>query len=302
MRHFNYSHLLYFWTVARDGSIAKASQSLHLTPQTISGQLKLLEGAVGGALFNRVGRRLELSDLGRLVYSYANEIFSVGIELAQIVKANVKAGPTTLNVGITDSVPKLIAYRLLEPALTMDVPPRMVCGEGRLEVLLGELAIHQLDVVISDSPLPSGLHVRAYNHILGETDTAFFAVKSKQKVLAKDFPRSLDGHPMLMPAPGTPLRRSLDEWFDMNEIHPRIVGEFDDSALLNAFGEAGAGVFPGPTAIERVICRMYNVAVIGRTHDVRERFFVISSERRIKHPAVLRISEQSREHLFAMNR
>lgn len=302
MRHFNYSHLLYFWTVARDGSIAKASQALHLTPQTISGQLKLLEGAIGGALFNRVGRRLELSDLGRLVYSYADEIFSIGIELSQIVKTNLTAVPSTLNVGITDSVPKLIAYRLLEPALTMDEPPRVVCREGRFEALLGDLAIHHLDMVISDSPLPSGLHVRAYSHILGETDVAFFAPKSKQKALAKGFPRSLDGQPMLLPTVGTPLRRSLNEWFDMNEIHPRIVGEFDDSALLKAFGEAGAGVFPGSTAIEQMICRMYNVTIVGRTHDVRERFFVISPERRIKHPAVLRISEQSREHLFAADR
>lgn len=302
MRHLNYSHLLYFWTVARDGSIAKASQVLHLTPQTISGQLKLLEDSVGGALFNRVGRGLELSDLGRVVFSYADEIFTLGGELAQVVKGKITTVPATLNVGITDSVPKLIAYRIIQPALVMDEAPRVVCREGQLDALLGDLAVHRLDVVISDSPLPSGLNVRAYNHVLGDTGVAFFAPKQRAKTLSKGFPRSLDGEPMLLPVHGTPLRRSLEEWFETIEVHPHVVAEFDDSALLKAFGDAGAGVFPGSVAMESAICRMYSSSVVGRTADVRERFFAISPERRLKHPAVVRISEQSRERLFAVDR
>ncbi len=302
MRHLNYSHLLYFWTVARDGSIAKASQTLHLTPQTISGQIKLLEEAVGGVLFDRVGRRLQLSELGRVVFGYANEIFSIGGELAQVVKGKITTAPATLNVGITDSVPKLIAYRMIEPALNMENSPRVVCREGRLESLLADLAVHHLDVVISDSPLPSGLNIRAYNHVLGETGVGFFAPKKKAKSLAKGFPRSLDGQPMLLPTVGTPLRRSLDEWFNAQGIVPRIVAEFDDSALLKTFGYAGAGVFPGASTMERVICQVYNAGLIGITQEVRKRFFAISGERRLKHPAVILISEQSREKLFASDR
>lgn len=299
MRHLNYSHLLYFWTVARDGSIAQASQVLHLTPQTISGQLKLLEESVGGPLFNRVGRRLELSDLGRLVFSYADEIFSLGGELAQVVKGKITSVPSVLNVGITDSVPKLIAYRMIEPALTMEDPLRVVCREGGLEALLAELAVHRLDVVLSDSPLPSGLNVRAYNHVLGETDVAFYAPRRTARDLAKQFPKSLNGVPMLLPVVGTPLRRSLDEWFEVQDIRPRVVAEFHDTALLKAFGQAGVGVFPGTVAMETEIVRMYHVEVIGRMHDVRVRYFAISPERRLKHPAVMKICAQSRERLLA---
>lgn len=300
MRHLNYSHLLYFWTVARDGSIAKASETLNLTPQTVSGQLKLLEESVGGALFTRVGRGLELSDLGKVVFSYADEIFTAGAELAHLVRGKAVNMPATLTVGITDSVPKLIGYRIIEPALTMENAPRVVCREGRLEALMADLAVHRLDAVISDSPLPATLNVRAYNHILGESDIAFFAPKRVARAAAKRFPLSLDACKMLLPATGTPLRRSLDDWFNRLDIHPRIVAEFDDSALLKAFGHAGAGIFPGSGAMDQVICRMYDVEVVGRTGDARERYFVISPERRLKHPAVLRISEQTRELLFHM--
>ena len=299
MRHLNYSHLLYFWTVARDGSIAKATEVLHLTPQTISGQLKLLEESVGSPLFNRVGRRLELTDLGRLVFGYADDIFSLGRELAEVVRGKVDIAPSTLSVGITDTLPKLTAYRMIEPALNMDHPSRVICREGSLEALLADLAVHRLDVVLSDSPLLGGLNVRAYNHVLGESLVAFFAPAPTARRLTPRFPGSLDGEPILLPVAGTPLRRSLDEWFEIQGIHPRVVGEFADSALLKAFGRAGVGVFPGSEVTKAEICHMYNVVQIGVTTEVRERYYAISPERRLKHPAVVKISEQSQAHLEA---
>jgi LysR family transcriptional activator of nhaA len=300
MRHLNYNHLLYFWTVARDGSIAKAAEVLHITPQTISGQIKLLEETVGGPLFNRVGRRLEPSDLGKLVYGYADEIFSIGTELAQVVKGKISAMPSSLVLGVTDTVPKLIAYRMIEPALAMDPATRVICREGSLENLLAELAVHRLDVVLSDSPLMGNFNVRAYNHVLGESHIAFFAPRRTARRLAKGFPGSLDGMPMLLPVADTPLRRSLDEWFELHNIHPIVVGEFADTALLKAFGRAGAGVFPGSAVMEEEICRMYRVETIGATAEVRERYYAISPERRLKHPAVVAISEQSQERLLAV--
>ena len=299
MRHLNYSHLLYFWTVARDGSIAKATEVLHLTPQTISGQLKLLEESIGGPLFNRVGRRLELTDLGKLVFDYADKIFSLGGELTEIVKGQLSVAPSTLSVGITDTLPKLIAHRMIEPALRMAQPSRIICREGNLEVLLADLAVHRLDVVLSDSPLLGGLNVRAYNHVLGESNVAFFASAQSARRLAGRFPASLEAEPILLPLVGTPLRRSLDEWFELQGIHPRVVGEFADSALLKAFGRAGVGVFPGPVVNSAEICHMYNVTQIGETAEVRERYYAISPERQLKHPAVIAISEQSQAHFEA---
>lgn len=299
MRHLNYSHLLYFWTVAREGSIAKATEVLHLTAQTISGQMKLLEESVGAPLFSRVGRRLELTDLGRLVFGYADEIFSLGGELAEVVREKIAVVPSTLSVGVTDTLPKLIAHRMIEPALKMYHPSRVICSEGSLEALLADLAVHRLDVVLSDSPLLGSLNVRAYNHVLGESLVAFFAPAPTARRLTRRFPESLDGEPILLPLAGAPLRRSLDEWFEIRGIHPRVVGEFADSALLKAFGRAGVGVFPGSVATKAEICHMYNVVQIGIATEVRERYYAISPERRLKHPAVLKISEQSQAHLEA---
>ena len=298
MRHLNYNHLQYFWTVAREGSIAKASESLHLTPQTISGQLKLLDEAVGQPLFNRVGRRLVLSDMGRVVYEYAEEIFSVGAELANVVRGKHMSGPTTLSVGIVSSMPKLIAERIVAPALMADQPIRVRCHEASLEKLLSELAVHKLDIVLSDQPVPDGLGLKAYNHRLGESGMSFFAQRKYTRRYRPRFPASLNDAPMLLPSQDSALRRRLDDWFEANELSPRIVAEFDDSALLKAFGEAGAGVFAAPTVIEEEICRMYRMAVIGQTDDIKERFYAISAERRLKHPSVVLITDTARSDLF----
>ncbi len=299
MRHLNYSHLLYFWTVAREGSIARAAEVLHLTPQTISGQLKLLEAAVGSPLFQRVGRGLVVTDTGRMVRQYADEIFSLGAELAQRLQTDGPGMPATLNVGIVNSIPKLIAYRLLEPALAVEPPVRIACLEGDLESLLGDLALHRLDLVLSDRPVPTGLNVRAYNHKLGESGVGFFAEKSRAARYASTFPKTLEGAPVLMPLPTTPLRRSLDDWLQSHAVSPRIVAEFDDSALLKAFGEAGAGVFPAPLAIAGAIERMYRARAVGEADGVTETFYAISPERKLKHPAVIQVTRTARAELFA---
>lgn len=299
MRHLNYSHLHYFWAVAREGSIARASESLHLTPQTISGQLKLLDEAVGQPLFNRVGRRLVLSDMGRLVFQYADEIFSVGAELASVVRGNHMSGPTTLAVGIVSSMPKLIVERIIAPAMMAEQPIRVRCHEASIEHLLGELAVHKLDLVLSDQPVPDGLSLKAYNHRLGESGMSFFALRSQARRYRGKFPDSLQDAPMLLPSPNSALRRRLDDWFEKLELSPRIVGEFDDSALLKAFGEAGAGLFTAPTVIEDHVCRMYRTAVIGRTDDISERFYAISPERRLKHPSVVLVTDAARSALFS---
>ena len=298
MRHLNYSHLHYFWTVAREGSIAQASQSLHLTPQTISGQLKLLDEAVGQALFNRVGRRLVLSDMGKVVFEYADEIFAVGAELASVVRGNHANGPKSLAVGVVNSMPKLIAERIIAPALTAEEPIRVRCHEASLEQLLSELAVHKLDLVLSDQPVPDGLNLKAYNHRLGVSGLSFFAQRRQARRYRGRFPDSLSEAPMLLPSPNSALRRRLDDWFENHELSPRIVGEFDDSALLKAFGEAGAGVFAGPSVIEEEICRMYRTSVIGQTDEIRERFYAISPERRLKHAAVVLVTDVARSDLF----
>ena len=298
MRHLNYNHLQYFWAVAREGSIARASQSLHLTPQTISGQLKLLEEAVGQPLFNRVGRRLVLSEVGRTVFEYADEIFSIGAELANVVRSDGLSGPMTLHVGVVNSMPKLIAERIIAPALVAEPPVRVRCLSASLEQLLPELALHKLDIVLSDQPMPDGLGLRAYNHRLGESDMSFFAQRSRARGLRAKFPASLHDAPILLPTQPSALRRRLDDWFESHELAPRVVGEFEDSALLKAFGEAGAGIFAAPTVIATEVCRMYRMAVIGKTEDITERFYAISAERRLKQESVLMITETARSALF----
>ncbi len=299
MRHLNYNHLLYFWTVAREGSIARASEVLHLTPQTISGQLKLLEESVGDPLFQRVGRGLVLTDTGQLVNEYADEIFSLGAELTQRVRGKERGSPVSLNVGVVSSIAKLIAYRILEPALDTEDPIRILCWEGDLEKLLGDLAVHRLDLVLSDRSIPTGLNVKAYNHPLGESAISFFVQKRQAARYARNFPESLDGAPMLMPVNTSALRRSLDEWLDSLGVTPRVVAEFADSALLKAFGEAGIGVFPAPTAITAQIEHMYHARSVGTTADISESFFAISPERKLKHPAVMKITESARASLFS---
>jgi len=289
MRHLNYNHLLYFWTVAREGSIARASETLNLTPQTISGQLKTLEEVLGRSLFERVGRKLTLSATGQIVNQYAEEIFTLGAELTQRMKSERPGTPTILNVGIVDSIAKLIAYRILEPVLNSTPPVRIVCVEGDLEGLLGDLAVHKLDLVLSDRALPTGLNVKAYNHLLGDSGVGFFAASGAQQY-RQDFPHSLNRAPLLLP---------VNDWFDMHGISPQVVAEFDDSALMKAFGEAGAGVFAAPLVIAENIERMYGTKLIGEALDVKETYYAISPERKIKHPAVQDITQSAKLSLFA---
>lgn len=295
MRHLNYNHLLYFWTVAHEGSIAKASESLSLTPQTISGQLKMLEAAIGEPLFQRAGRGLTITDTGRMVKQYADEIFLLGAELSRRVQSKEPGAPTTFNVGVVNSIAKLIAYKLLEPALGQHSESiRLSCREDNLESLLGDLAIHKLDLVLSDRSIPTGLNVRAYNHQLGASHLAFFGREELLEKATLPFPQLLEEIPVLMPLHTSALRHKLDDWFDKIGVRPNIVAEFDDSGLLKAFGEAGIGCFPAPFAIADQIKTMYHVALIGQLPKVREQFFVISPERKLKHPAVVAITQAAK--------
>ncbi len=294
----NYKHLRYFWVVARAGGIARASERLNLTPQTISGQLSLLEENLGEALFTRVGRNLELTETGRLVLSYADEIFSLGGELEEMVRNLPDGRPQLFKVGVVDVVPKSIAYRLLAPALQLPEPVRIVCREGAIDALLTELAVHRVDLVIADGPIPPGVNVRGFNHPLGDCGITFFATSKLARKLGNDFPHSLNGAPLLLPGETTMVRSRLVQWFDGLHIHPRIVGEFDDSALMKAFGRAGTGVFVAPTPIAAEVEKQYDVVAIGQTDEVRDHFYAISVERKISHPAVVAITEMAREWLF----
>lgn len=297
MTMINYKHLHYFWMVAREGSIARACERLHLTPQTVSGQLSLLEDNMGEALFARAGRNLELTETGRLVLSYADEIFSLGGELEEVVR-NMPAGrPLVFKVGVADVVPKSIAYRLLAPSLELPESVRIICRESTIETLLADLAVHRVDLVISDGPIPAGVNVRGFNHKLGECGISFFAVKEQARKLKKNFPSSLHGAPMLLPGDTTVVYGQLLQWFDELGIRPRIVGEFDDSALMKVFGQAGAGVFIAPTPIADEVKKQYGVDTIGETETVIKQFYAISVERKISHPAVAAITETAREWL-----
>ncbi|KPJ90604.1 MAG: LysR family transcriptional regulator [Gammaproteobacteria bacterium SG8_15] len=283
--------------VAKQGGIARASERLHLTPQTISGQISLLEEQLGEALFNKVGRNLVLTETGRLVLSYADEIFALGGELEEAVHNLPTGRPMVFKVGVADVVPKSIAYRLLAPALDMPDPVRIVCRENNLEGLLAELALHRIDMVIADGPIPPGLNVRGFNHALGECGISFMAIPRLAKSLRKQFPQSLNGAPLLIPSEINLVQPRLLNWLDSLYIYPRIVGEFDDSALMKAFGQAGAGVFIVPTAIAEEVAKQFGVAVVGDTEIVREQFYAISVERRISHPAVAAITETARTWL-----
>lgn len=298
MRHLNYNHLLYFWTVAREGSIIKATEELHLTPQTISGQMKLLEQSIGEPLFHRVGRGLSLTEAGHMVYQYADEIFTLGAELAARARSGRTTVPRVLAVGVVNSIPKLITSRILQPVCDDELQIRLVCKEGALEMLLGELAVHRLDLVLSDRPIPPGLSVKAFSHMLGASAIALFARKGTTRIHDKNFPQSLNDVPILLPTAENPIRRALDDWFDQQGLSPRLVAEFEDSALLKAFGEAGNGIFPAPVAISDEVESMYHARRIGPPLPVEEMYYAISPERKLKHPAVLKIIEAARHRLF----
>ena len=294
----NYKHLHYFWTAAREGGVARASERLNLTPQTISGQLSLLEEYLGVDLFNRVGRNLELTENGRLVLSYADEIFSLGGELEEAIHQLPDYRPQQFRVGVVDVLPKSIAHRILAPALQMPEPVRMICREASLNTLLAELTVHRLDLVLSDRPIPPTVSTRGFSHKLGECSISFFTTEKLKKTLKGDFPRCLNGAPLLLPSSGTQLRSSIDQWLDKHRIHPRMLAEFDDSALMKAFGQEGAGIFIAPAAIEAEVEWQYQVTAIGQVDEVKEHFYAISVERRVLHPVVSVVVETARESLF----
>ena len=295
----NYHHLLYFWVVAREGSIARACEQLHVSQPAVSSQLRKLEKSINAKLFKRVGRNLVLTETGQLVLRYADEIFLLGQELTDVLQGRPAGSPMRFVVGVADVLPKLIAYRLLEASLSLPEPVKLICEEGKLEHLLTELAAHRLDVVLSDTPLGPLVNVRAYSHLLGQCSVSVFGAAKLARRFRGGFPQSLDEAPILLPMRNTALRRSLDHWFDSQNIQPRVVGEFDDSALLKVFGTAGVGLFAAPSPIEQEICRQYRVHPIGELPDVQERYYAISVERKLKHPAVIAISDAARKELFA---
>jgi LysR family transcriptional activator of nhaA len=297
MEWLNYHHLFYFWTVARAGSIAKASEELRLAQPTISNQLKTLEGTLGLKLLERQGRRLVLTDAGRTVLRYADDIFRTGRELQRAVKGLPTGQRLRLVAGVADVIPKRMAALLLQPAVDAHPDLTLVCREGPLPELLAQLALHELDVVLADVPASEEVKVKAFNHRLGDCGLSFFAAP-RLGHLKKGFPRSLHGAPALLPAPGTALRRGLDAWFDAGEIQPTVVGEFDDSALMKVFGARGLGFFAAPSVLESEVRERFGVSVLGRADEVREAFYAITVERRLRHPAVVTIAEAARDEIF----
>lgn len=294
----NYHHLLYFWMVAKEGGISRAAERLHLAQPTLSNQIKRLETSIGAKLFDRVGRSLQLTETGQLVYRYADEIFELGRELTDTLNGRPSEDRLRLAVGVPDVLPKLVVFELLKPALEVGESVQLICFEGKLQDLVGDLAMHRLDIVLADAPLTPEVHVRAFNHLLGQCGVTVFGTAALAKQFKRRFPESLHEAPMLLPTQNTTLRRALEQWFDTQEIRPRVVHEFEDSAVLKVFGQAGQGLFVSPSAIENEVCRQYSVQIVGRISDVQERFYAISIERRLKHPAVVAISDAARNTLF----
>jgi LysR family transcriptional regulator, transcriptional activator of nhaA len=294
MEWLNYHHLLYFWTVARLGSVSRASAELRLTQATVSAQVKSLEKSLGEELFRKAGRHLTLTETGRLAFRYADEMFSLGQEMLGTLKGRSEGRLARLTVGVTDVLPKLVVYQLVEPALKLKESYRIICREGTNEELLPALALHDIDVVLTDAPLDPGSNVKAFNHLLGECGSTLFGTPKLAEAYRRGFPKSLDGAPFLLPTRNTTARRSLDQWFEAQRIAPLIVAEFEDSALLKVFGQHGLGLFFAPSVIARDVQRQYDVKVIGQVDTVRERFFAISLDRKLKHPAVVAISEAAK--------
>ena len=291
----NFKHLHYFWAAAKAGGIVRASEQLHITPQTLSGQIKLLEDSLGCSLFQKRGRGLELTPEGRTALSYADQIFALGSELeAALGSRGEGARALDFRVGIADAVPKSIAYRLLEPALGIAEPVRLICHEGNFRDLLGQLSVQRIDLVIADEPMGRQIGVKAFSHTLGTTAMSFFATAALRRTLEGEFPACLDRAPMLIQGATSAARQRLDLWLAEHRLRPRLIGEFDDAALLKAFGGEGRGVFMTPEVLEEETCAQYGVEVIGRAAELIEEFFAISVERRITHPCVVAITKAAR--------
>ena len=299
MSPLNYNHLFYFYVVATEGSISKASIRLNLTPQTISGQITSFEAQVGVNLFDRKGKKLFPSEMGQLIYSYAEEIFQLGDEIKHILKRQQPVLWHTFTVGITDVIPKVLAHQLLSPVLKMKERVRLICMEGDQKSLLADLAVNNLDCILTDQPIQLGNHVKAYNHLLIESGFTFFVTETLLQNCRSDFPQSLSELPWLMQSKKSAVRTRLSSWLEKNNISPNIVAEFDDSALMKCFGQAGFGVFSSPTLIEEYVADKYNVNIIGRTDEIKERYYIISPERRLNHPAILEIVTAANEQFLS---
>jgi LysR family transcriptional activator of nhaA len=297
----NYKHLHYFWVVAKAGGIVRAGAQLHTTPQTLSSQIKLLEDRLGRSLFRKSGRKLELTDDGRVALRYADEIFGLGSELEAAMRERRSSGSDRVlefRVGIEDAVAKSVAYMLLEPALALGEPMRLICTEGHFDDLLAQLALDRMDLVIADEPIPRRLAVKAYNHALGSSSMSFFCAPELARRLKGPFPDCLNGAPMLIPGARSTVRSQVESWLTLHALRPRVVGEFDDGALMKAFGREGRGVFISPSVVEQQTCAQYGVQVIGRSSDLVEQFYAISVERRITHPGVAAITQAARSALL----
>ncbi len=293
----NYHHLFYFWNVAKEGTVSAAAEKLHLARTTITSQVRQFERATGNELFRKSGRYLELTEFGQHIFRYAEEIFAIGHELTDFIH-NGQSSSKRFVVGMPDVVPKLIAFELLKPAIHHPEGLHIVCHDGKLSDLLADLALHRLDLIISDSPAPPTIDVRAYSHRLGECGMSFLAVPELARKYRRKFPESLNGAPVCLPTNHTAVRRELNFWLDEHDIHPHIVAEFEDSALLKVFGQSGLGVVPIPTAIEKEVKKQYNMQLVGRLDEVVDRFYAISVEKRVHHPAVRAIVKQARSKIF----
>lgn len=299
MEWLNYHHLLYFWMVAKHGSITRAGAELRLAHPTISGQIHRLEEVLGEKLFTRSGRNLVLTDSGRIAFRYADEIFALGQEFQDTLKGRSTGKPLRLVVGVSDVIAKSIVHRILEPAFQLRDKVRIVCREARsADSFMGELAVHAIDVVLADAPAGPGTPVRTFSHPLGECGSSFFAATRLAKMCRRGFPGSLEGTPVLLPNSDSTFRRALDEWFQSHDIRPEIVAELDDLALAFAMGETGLGVLAAPDVIEKELQQRYGLQLVGRAKDLRQRFFAISVERKIKHPGVAAICETARKKIF----
>lgn len=301
-RTLNYHHLLYFWTVANEGSMTAAAEQLNVSQPTLSTQIQKLEKSLGGKLFVREGRSLSLSELGQTVFRYADDIFSLGRELTDAIRGQRDDHKLTLRVGVPDVLPKTVVYQLLRPALSMDTEVRLICHEGKQQELIADLTHHRLDVVFSDMPLSPNMRVRAFNHLLGECGMSILGTERLVQQYKAGFPDSLDGAPMLMQTQSTLVRRNLEAYFDASNIQPRVSHEFEGSSLTKVFAQAGEGFIAVPTAVEDQVMLQYTLSLLGRLDSVRERFYAISVERRLKHPAVVAISDSARSELFSANR
>jgi LysR family transcriptional activator of nhaA len=297
MKWLNYNHLYYFWMVAREGGVVRASEELMVSQPTVSNQLRELESALRVKLFDRVGRGLRLTEAGRIAFNYANQMFSLGQELLNALERQPAGAALRLAVGVLDVIPKPVARQLLAPAQKLAEPVRLICREDTSDRLLTDLATRRTDVVLSDAPIGTAVQLKAFNHLLGESGVSFFATAELAKKHRGGFPKSLNGAPLLLPTDHTQVRRSLNVWFDSKRIHPLVVGEFDDSALMFSFGRAGAGIFPAPTLVEADLQREMGLELVGRIRDVRERFYAITLEEHPKHPAVLAICQSPLPHI-----